>query len=106
MPKYLIQASYTAEGAKGILKDGGSKRREAVKRALEDVGAKLEAFYFAFGEADVYTIADAPDNISATAHALVVNAAGFVHVKTVVLLTPEEVDQASKKRASYRPPGQ
>jgi uncharacterized protein with GYD domain len=106
MPKYLTQASYTAEGAKGILKEGGSKRREAVKRALEDVGAKLEAFYFAFGEADVYAIVDAPDNISVTAHALVVNATGVVHVKTVVLLTPEEVDQAAKKRASYRPPGQ
>ena len=106
MPKYLIQGSYTAEGVKGLLKEGGSKRREAVKRALEDVGAKLEAFYFAFGEADVYAIADAPDSITATAHALVVNATGVVHVKTVVLLTPEEVDQATKKRASYRPPGQ
>jgi uncharacterized protein with GYD domain len=106
MPKYLIQVSYTAEGAKGILKEGGSKRREAAKRALEDVGAKLEAFYFAFGEADVYIIADAPDNISITAHVLAVNAAGAVHVKTVVLLTPEEVDQAAKKRTSYRPPGQ
>jgi uncharacterized protein with GYD domain len=106
MPKYLFQASYTAEGAKGLLKEGGSKRREAVKRALEDVGAKLEAFYYAFGEADIYTIVDAPDNISITAHALVVNASGAAHIKTVVLLTPEEVDQAAKKRTSYRPPGQ
>ena len=106
MPKYLIQGYYTAEYVKGLLKEGGSKRREAVKRALEDVGAKLEAFYFAFGEADVYTIVDAPDNISITAHVLAVIAAGAVHVKSVVLLTPEEVDQAAKKRASYRPPGQ
>jgi uncharacterized protein with GYD domain len=106
MPKYLIQVSYTAEGAKGILKEGGSKRRETIKRAWEDIGAKLEAFYFAFGEADVYTIVDAPDNISITAHALVVNASGAAHVKTVVLLTPEEVDQAAKKKASYRLPGQ
>jgi len=67
MPKYLIQGYYTAEYVKGLLKEGGSKRREAVKRALEDVGAKLEAFYFAFGEADVYAIVDAPDNISVTA---------------------------------------
>jgi len=105
MPKYLIQASYTAEGSKGLLKEGGSKRREAVKRAMEDIGAKLEAFYFAFGEADVYAIVDAPDNISITAHALTVNASGAVHIKTVVLLTPEEVDRAAKKSISYRPPG-
>jgi uncharacterized protein with GYD domain len=106
MPKYLIQASYTAEGSKGLLKEGGSKRREAVKRVIEDVGAKLEAFYFALGEADAYAIVDAPDNISITTHALVVNASGAVHVKTVVLLIPEEVDQAAKKKTSYRPPGQ
>jgi uncharacterized protein with GYD domain len=106
MPKYLTQASYTAEGLKGLLKDGGSKRRETIKRVLEDVGAKLEAFYFAFGEADVYSIIDAPDNISVTAHALAVNASGAAHHKTVVLLTPEEMDQAVKKKTSYRPPGQ
>ena len=105
MPKYLIQGYYTAEYVKGLLKEGGSKRREAVKRALEDVGAKLEAFYFAFGEADVYAIVDAPDNISITAHALTVNASGAVHIKTVVLLTPEEVDRAAKKSISYRQPG-
>jgi uncharacterized protein with GYD domain len=106
MSKYLIQASYTTEGLKGLLKEGGSKRREAIKRAIEDIGGKLEAFYFAFGENDVYNIVDAPDNISITAHILAVNASGAVHIKTVVLLTPEEVDQAAKKRASYRPPGQ
>ena len=105
MSKYLIQASYTTEGSKGLLKEGGSKRREAVKRTMEDIGAKLEAFYFAFGEADVYAIVDAPDNISITAHALAVNASGAVHIKTVVLLTPEEVDRAAKKSISYRPPG-
>jgi uncharacterized protein with GYD domain len=105
MPKYLIQASLTAEGSKGLLKEGGSKRPEAVKRAMEDIGAKLEAFYFAFGEADVYAIVDAPDNISITAFALAVNASGAVHMKTVVLLTPEEVDRAAKKSISYRPPG-
>jgi len=106
MSKYLIQASCTTEGLRGLLKEGGSKRREAIKRAIEDIGIKLEAFYFAFGENDVYNIVDAPDNISITAYSLAVNASGAVHIKTVVLLTPEEVDQAAKKRASYRPPGQ
>jgi uncharacterized protein with GYD domain len=106
MAKYLLQASYTTEGLKGLLKDGGSKRRAAAEEALKSVGGRLEAFYFAFGEADAYVIADLPDTVSATAAALTVNASGAVAVKTVVLITPEEVDQATKKTVTYRAPGQ
>jgi uncharacterized protein with GYD domain len=105
MAKYLLQASYTEEGLKGLLKDGGSKRRAAAEEALKSVGGRVEAFYFAFGEADVYVIADMPDNVSATAASLTVNASGAVRVKTVVLMTPEEVDQATKKTVTYRAPG-
>lgn len=107
MPKYLIQASYTAEGLRGVLKGGGgSARRSAAQEALESVDGRLEAFYFAFGEDDVFAILDAPDNVSVAAAALVINASGAVHTKTTVLLTPEEVDQAAKKSVRYRPPGQ
>lgn len=105
MPKYLVQASYTAEGTKGLLKDGGSKRRAAAEAAVKGLGGRLEAFYFAFGETDVYVIADVPDNVSAAAISLVVSASGAVRTKTTVLLTPEEMDQATKKTVSYRPPG-
>lgn len=105
MPKYLIQASYTVEGTKGLLKDGGSKRRAVAEAAVKSLGGRLEAFYFAFGETDVFAIADMPDNVSAAAVSLAVTASGAVNAKTTVLLTPEEMDQAAKKTVSYRPPG-
>ena len=106
MPKYLLQASYTPEGVKGLLKEGGSKRREAVEQLTKALGGRIEAFYFAFGDDDVYVISDMPDNVTITAVVLTVNASGAVKVKTTVLLTAEEVDQATKMTASYRAPGQ
>ena len=106
MPKYLICASYTAEGARGLLKDGGTKRRQAAEQALKSAGGKLEAFYFAFGDNDAYVIVDAPDHASVAAASVAINATGAVTTKTTVLLTPEEIDQATKKAVSYRAPGQ
>ncbi len=105
MSKYLFHGSYTEEGLKGLLKEGGSKRREAAEQVIESLGGSVEAYYFAFGDDDFYLIADLPDNVSSTAGSLVVNASGTVKVKIVVLLTPEEVDQAVKKTVDYRPPG-
>lgn len=105
MPKYLVIASYTAEGAKGLVKDGGTKRRQVAEAALKSVGGRVDAFYFAFGESDLYAIIDAPDNASVAAASLAINAAGGVRTKTVVLLTPEEIDQATKKTTTYQPPG-
>ena len=106
MPKYLFHGSYTEEGLKGFLKEGGSKRREATKQLVESVGGTLEAYYFAFGDNDFYVIAEVPDNVSAAAGSLVASASGTVRAKTVVLLTPEEVDQVAKMTVEYRPPGQ
>ena len=105
MPKYLWKATYTPEGAKGVLKEGGTARREAVEKLLADVGGTLESFHFAFGEDDAILIVDLPDNVTAAAVALTVGGAGVVGVSTTVLLTPEELDAASKKTVSYRPPG-
>jgi uncharacterized protein with GYD domain len=105
MPKYLLEASYTSEGAKGLLKDGGSKRRQAAEQAVKSAGGKLEAFYFAFGDSDAFLIVDAPDHASIAATSIAVNASGAVHSKTIVLLTPEEMDAASKKGVKYSPPG-
>ena len=105
MPKFLIEASYTVEDAKGIQKAGGTSRRDAVKALAESVGGTLESFYFAFGHPDVYTVVDLPDNETAAAVALTVNSSGAVSVKTVVLLTPEDVDAAAKRSVDYRPPG-
>jgi uncharacterized protein with GYD domain len=105
MPKYLIEAHYTPEGAKGVAKDGGTGRRTAVVKAAESVGGKLESLYFAFGGADVFAILELPDNVTAAALSLAVNQGGAVTTKTIVLLTPEEMDKATKKTVAYRAPG-
>ena len=105
MPKYLIEASYTSEGIKGLQSAGGSSRREAIEAMLENIGGRMESFYFGFGDNDVYVVAEMPDNESAAAVALAVNAAGLAATKTTVLLTPEEVDAAAQKSVGYRPPG-
>jgi len=105
MLKYLYQSSYTVEGLKGLLKDGGSKRKEVAKKLVESLGGKLEAFYYAFGGTDVFLIIDAPDNVSAVAGAMAVTAAGGAAIKTTVLITPEEMDKAAKKKGTYSPPG-
>ena len=105
MPKYLFEASYTPEGVKGVQSAGGTSRSDAVAKVAESVGGKLESFYFAFGDRDAYVVVDLPDNESAAAVALTVNAAGGAATRTVVLLTPEEVDAAAKRSVDYRPPG-
>ena len=106
MAKYLFHGSYTVEGLKGLLKEGGTGRREATENLAKSLGGKIEAYYFAFGGNDFYAIADLPDNVSSCAAALMANASGALKCQTVVLLTPEEVDQAVKTTVDYRPPGQ
>jgi uncharacterized protein with GYD domain len=105
MGKYLIEASYNTEGVRGLLKDGGTKRRAAAEEAVKSVGGRVEAFYFAFGETDAFLVVDGVDATSAAAVALTVAASGAVSSRTVVLLTPEEVDQACRKTVAYRKPG-
>ena len=106
MPKFLIQASYTAEGAKGLMKDGGTKRRQAAESGIKSAGGSIEAFYFAFGDDDAYVIVDAPDYATVAAASIAINASGAVRTKTIALLTPEDIDQAVKKTVNYRAPGQ
>jgi uncharacterized protein with GYD domain len=105
MSKYLFHGSYTPEGFQGLMKEGGTNRRQAAEQALKSVGGKLEAFYFAFGEDDFYIIVDLPDNVSTTAVSFVGNVSGSFGIKTIVLLTPEEVDEAIKMSVDFRPPG-
>lgn len=105
MPKYLIEANYVGEGINGLLKEGGTKRRQAVDELFKSLGGTVEAFYFAFGDKDVFIIGDLPNNAAATALALRVNASGAARCNTTVLITPEEVDEAVKRTAIYRPPG-
>ena len=103
--KFMIQASYTAEGARGLLKDGGSARRAVVQKMVEGAGGTLESFYYAYGNHDVVAISDMPDTASALALSLAVNASGAVRLTTTPLITPEEIDAASKKSMTYRAPG-
>jgi uncharacterized protein with GYD domain len=104
MPKYLCQGSYTEQGLKGLLKEGGSKRRALVEQLAKEMGGKLEAFYFAFGSDDFLIILDLPSNVDMAAVALVANASGAVRSRITVLLLPEEVDQAAKRQVNFRPP--
>lgn len=105
MPKYLIQASYTAEGIQGLLKDTASGRKAAVQSAVKALGGKVEAFYYAFGKDDAVIILDLPDNVAAAAVGLTTSASGAVRTRTTPLLTVEEVDQALKVQMKYRAPG-
>ena len=106
MGKYLIKGSYSTEGVKGVLKEGGSGRAAAVEQLAGGLGGSVESLYFAFGTSDVYVIVDLPDNASAAAVAAAVGASGALRsYETVVLLSPGEIDEAVKKAVSYRPPG-
>ena len=106
MPKFMINASYSTEGIKGVLKEGGSGRVEAIEQLASAVGGSVEAAYFAFGGRDIYAIVDLPDNASAAAIAATVGASGALSsYETVVLLTPAEIDEAAKKTIDYRRPG-
>jgi uncharacterized protein with GYD domain len=105
MPTFMIKASYTTEGTRGLLKEGGTARRAAIQKLVEGIGGKVEAFYFAFGEDDAYVITDVPDVASGLAVSLAVNASGAVRLSTIPLITPEEIDAASKKSVPYRAPG-
>jgi uncharacterized protein with GYD domain len=105
MPKYLLEVSYTLDGIKGLSAEGGSARVAAVTAATEAAGGKIESFYFAFGDKDAYVIVDYPDAVTAAGALLAVTAAGGARVRTVVLLTPAEVDAGVRMESAYRPPG-
>lgn len=105
MAKYLFIGSYTAEGARGLLKEGGTGRRKVAEEVVRSLGGSVEAYYFGFGSDDFYLIADLPDHAAAAALSLTVGSSGAVSMRTVVLLTPEDLDAATKRSVSYRAPG-
>lgn len=105
MPKFMVKASYNSDGARGLLKEGGTARRAAVQKLIESLGGKVEAFYFSYGEDDAYIITDMPDAAAGIAISLAVNGSGAVRLSTIPLITPEELDAACKKTVNYRAPG-
>ena len=105
MAKYLFSGSYTSEGAKGVLAEGGTRRRAATDKVVGSLGGTVEAYYFGFGGDDFYLIADLPGHAEAVAAALTGAASGAMRVRTTVLLTPEEIDEATQLSPQYRAPG-
>ena len=105
MAKFLFKGSYTAEGAKGVLAEGGTRRREVAEQIITSLGGTVEVYYFGFGCDDFYLIADLPDNASAVAGAMTASASGAMRISTTVLLTPEEIDAAAKLKPTFRAPG-
>jgi uncharacterized protein with GYD domain len=105
MAKFLTRATYTADGVKGLMKEGASGRQAAVEKAIAGLGGKVEAFYFALGDTDVFLVVDAPDATAAVALSLAVNATGAVRTSMTPLLTVAEMDAACKKSVAYRAPG-
>jgi uncharacterized protein with GYD domain len=105
MPIFLWQATYTPAGTKGLMKDGGSKRKQVISQMVEKAGGKLHSFYYAFGESDAYGIVEFPDHATALAVSVAVNSVGVVQLRSTLLLPPEEVDAATKKSIAYTPPG-
>ena len=105
MPKYLFQANYTAQGVRGLLKEGGSSRRQVFEDIASEQGGALESFYYAFGGTDLYMTFDLPDTATAAAVSLSISAGGALSITTTQLITPEEIDEACEKTVSYRPPG-
>ncbi|MGH3948137.1 MAG: GYD domain-containing protein [Pseudonocardiaceae bacterium] len=103
--RYLWQVTYSAAGAKGLLAEGGSGRRDAIVQMVESVGGSVEACYFAFGGADLYVIGEVPDEVTAAALSIQTAASGAARTESIVLLTPEQVDEATRRQADYRPPG-
>jgi uncharacterized protein with GYD domain len=106
MAKYLFEICYTQDGMKGVLQEGGTSRKNMIEKLTQNMGGSVESFYFTFGENDAYLIADYPSNVDVAALAMTVGAAGGATLKTRVLLTPEEIDQATEKSVEYRAPGQ
>lgn len=104
MPKYLIQATYTAEGAKGLLKEGGTGRRRAVDEVVTGLGGTVEAMYFTYGEHDIVLVIDFPDPTSMPAVSMMVKASGALHTRATPLITVEEIDEAARTQVAFRPP--
>ena len=104
MPRYLFVGNYSPQGSKGVLAAGGTSRRAVIEKMVADLGGRVETFDFAFGSDDVYTIVELPDARTATAIALTVNGSGAISLRTVVLMTPEEVDAAGQVQPNYQPP--
>ena len=107
MPYYMIQGAYTSESWATQIANP-QNRIEMVRPVFEKLGGRIESAYFAFGEYDIVVIAEFPDDISAAAVSVTINAGGaFKTAKTTPLMTIEEGVEVLRKAGGtgYRPPG-
>jgi len=105
MAKYLVNASYTSEGTRGLLKEGGTSRQQMVEGMAKNLGGHVDSFYYCFGQSDVIAIVDVPDTATAAAMSMGIKATGAVNISLTVLIEPKIIDEAAKKSVGYRPPG-
>ncbi|MEH0980910.1 GYD domain-containing protein [Micromonospora sp. CPCC 205556] len=105
MPRFLLKSTYTVDGLKGLAKDGGTKRAEVVRKTIEASGGRMESMHFSFDEDDTYVLCELPDHKTAAALAIAIRAAGGLRVRMTPVLTAEEVDEATRVKSSYQPPG-
>jgi len=105
VPKFLLESTYTTDGVKGLVADGGTKRAEIARKAIEGSGGRIESLYFSFGKYDTYVVCDLPDHKAAAALVIAIRAAGGVDTRVVPVLTPEEVDEATRTKPPYQAPG-
>ena len=105
MAKFLLKSSYTVEGLKGLSKDGGTKRAEAVRAMIESLGGRMESMYFGFDEHDTYVVCELPNHQTAAGMAIAIRAAGGLETRITPLLTAAEVDEATRIKVGYEPPG-
>ena len=105
MPKFLIQASYSAEGLAGAMSEGFGARMDSVTSMIEAGGSTVESIYFAYGDADIIAIVDGTEE-AAIAFSLAVNAVGIVGLTTTPLISVEQMDAARAQLPDYRPPGE
>ncbi|MGK5443255.1 GYD domain-containing protein [Micromonospora sp. URMC 105] len=105
MPRFLLKSTYTVEGLEGLVNDGGTKRAEAVRSTIEASGGRMESMHFSFDDDDTYVLCELPDHKTAAALAIAIRAAGGLHVRVTPVLTAAEVDEATRVKADYQPPG-
>jgi uncharacterized protein with GYD domain len=105
MAKFLVSGNYTSDGAVGLMKEGGTSRVKTVETMVGKFGGTIEAFYYAFGDYDVFAIIEVPDSVTAAAMSIAINSSGMVEISLTPLLSPAEIDEASEKTVDYRAPG-
>lgn len=103
--KYLVKAKYSASGIGGVMKMGGTSRRQAIDKMLNDLGGKLESFYYTLNPDEAYLICELPDEITGAAVSMTVDSTGMADISITSLLTPEDIDKASHIAVNYRTPG-